>query len=998
MKRKHSVWEKVFFPLTLAMVAQIFLIIGVIYANGTIKELDGNELRILTQKVINRSDYLRESMDKWSNLEKTISTVNKIAEEYYQDFSEEFEKLEENDTLYEQILNEMTPELINLQRNNSVNGVFLILSTTEPSKKIGNKPGIYLRDLDAISQTPPDNSDILAKRIPDSISKKLNIELDSGCKPLFYFGEGEECYDFFLKPYEQAFMQKDISSMECGYWSNAFSLEGDHQKVITYSVPLKLDNGMVYGVIGIDVTQEALRKILGYQELSSNKTGAYILGIQREKDLVDPQIINGPVFFRGLKVEEPIQFGNISKNVDLEDKYYVWVDSAGQDYYTSIQQLNIYSYNSPFKAERWVLCGSVGGKELFAFSEQFDGLLKATSISCIIVGIFVVVIVTLIISKPLMEMVEYIRNSNPNAPVTLPKTKIRELDELGDAIEQLSTDVFDISTKFYQIIKMASVEMAGVEIDEITGKLYITDGFFKMFGINDIDYDSLTSDVFAKYMRELHRYVSKESENELLYEIEREGSISWIQLNIIRQNGKWFALAENVTKQIHEIQKVEHERDYDMLTNLLNRRAFRSRTEALLNKKGQSLRISAVIMLDLDNLKLLNDTYGHDWGDRYIQLTAQSIKKYLPKESIVARMSGDEFLIFLYGYESKEEIRQIIADFERWIGEEDLTLPDGSAYRLRLSGGIAWYPQDSKDYNELIKYADFAMYKVKKSIKGSIWEFDKESYLKEYYLLQNKEELNKLIEQQLVVYHFQPIISVKDGEVLAYEALMRSKLDTIPSIAEIFALAKQEYKLGHIERLTWFQAMHHFVRLKKENIIPKKSKVFINSIPNQILTVSDCAVFEGLYQEELSNIVLEVTEEEKMNVDIQEEKQNMIRRWNGQIAIDDYGTGYNGQVVLLRTSPEYVKIDMGFVRDVHLDENKQNLVRSTVEYAQLNNIKVIAEGTETIEEIRKLIELGVDYLQGYYYAKPEAQPKPIDIKKKNELIKLYHLINDKDVV
>lgn len=153
------------------------------------------------------------------------------------------------------------------------------------------------------------------------------------------------------------------------------------------------------------------------------------------------------------------------------------------------------------------------------------------------------------------------------------------------------------------------------------------------------------------------------------------------------------------------------------------------------------------------------------------------------------------------------------------MDEEYLELPNKQKFRLRMSGGIAWYPDNTDDYTKLIKYADFAMYKVKKRGKGRYGEFDRESYFQDAYLLQNKEELNHLIEEELIEYYFQPIIDVKTGETFAYEALMRSRLDSIPTVYEILSLAKQESKLYEIERLTWFKSMESFVDLVQSKAV-----------------------------------------------------------------------------------------------------------------------------------------------------------------------------------
>ena len=160
---------------------------------------------------------------------------------------------------------------------------------------------------------------------------------------------------------------------------------------------------------------------------------------------------------------------------------------------------------------------------------------------------------------------------------------------------------------------------------------------------------------FTENMEMFRRYVSRKNEQDHIYifEIPDKEDLFWVRLSIRYEEDKIVGLAEDITKETLELKKMEYERDYDLLTNILNRRAFNARLEQLFQKGKDVLGTAALMMIDLDNLKFLNDSYGHDFGDKYIQKTAAGLKKYTPKESVVARMSGDEFFVFFYGYDPK---------------------------------------------------------------------------------------------------------------------------------------------------------------------------------------------------------------------------------------------------------------------------------------------------------------------------------------------------------
>ena len=165
--------------------------------------------------------------------------------------------------------------------------------------------------------------------------------------------------------------------------------------------------------------------------------------------------------------------------------------------------------------------------------------------------------------------------------------------------------------------------------------------------------------------------------------------------------------------------KIEYERDYDLLTNLLNCRAFHAQMQQLFQPSGK-LKVAALIMMDLDNLKYINDTFGHDYGDQYIRAAANALRIGTPDSAVLSRMSGDEFYIFLYGYDTEDQVREKIDQLQKSIQTSTLDLPNRPSFTIRASAGVAWYPKDSENYEQLIRYADFAMYSVKEHDEGPV--------------------------------------------------------------------------------------------------------------------------------------------------------------------------------------------------------------------------------------------------------------------------------------
>ena len=385
------------------------------------------------------------------------------------------------------------------------------------------------------------------------------------------------------------------------------------------------------------------------------------------------------------------------------------------------------------------------------------------------------------------------------------------------------------------------------------------------------------------------------------------------------------------------------------------------------------MRCAALMMTDLDNLKTINDTYGHDWGDIYLRKTAHSLQQGVPSGTVVARLSGDEFLLLFYGYETLVAVRKDIRKLEEGFARSSATLPDGKKLCIRMSGGIAWYPDDAADLDTLKRYADFAMYEVKHSTKGEVREFNMEHYRDGIYAMKQRSDFEILVRERQVDFYFQPIFSARDGHVAAYEALMRPRLPALSSPQKVMELASEMGRLYDIEKLTLFRACECYEALEAAGKVEPDALVFVNSIASVSLNDEDWAHFRAAHKAILSKLVVEITEEEEMDEQALERKRNALGS-PAVFALDDYGSGYSNERSLLELSPNYIKIDLSIIRSIDTDANKRQIVSNTVSYAHPRGMKVVPEGLETADEVRTVLSLGVDLLQGFFLAMPQVEP------------------------
>jgi len=528
-------------------------------------------------------------------------------------------------------------------------------------------------------------------------------------------------------------------------------------------------------------------------------------------------------------------------------------------------------------------------------------------------------------------------------------------------------------------MEMASVEIGGYELRFDTGSVFYTENFFSILGIPLSAELPMNIEKFREILKEYtekNLYKTKSGSTKLYCIRIPEKGVRYVRMEVKNENWVQIGLVEDVTVSMRERLRIEHERDYDTLTGLYNRRAFKRESESIFGRR-KKIRHAAFIMLDLDNLKYINDTFGHDWGDEYIRQAGMCLEEGTPKGTLCAHISGDEFNILFYGYESQNAIRKEISKLKREISSRIIRLPDGQEFHLSISGGIAWYPEDSNSLGVMRKHADFAMYQVKQTDKGRIAEFDQKAYEEKYRDSQIRKEFHRFVKEELVTYYFQPIISAKTGKIEAYEALMRANLPILKRPDVVMKIAREEGALREIERMTMFRAVEAFNDLREKNQIKDDALLFINSIASQHMAAKDEIEFNNRYAKLQKQIVIEITEEESIDYHALEIKRN-APGFEGAFALDDYGSGYSNEKSLLDLAPKYIKVDLSIIRDIDTDPDKQQIVENIVAYAHKRDMKIVAEGLETPEEIKKVLELEVDLLQGFYLARPEPVPGNIN--------------------
>ncbi len=976
---ERTVFYNIFSTMMLVLTVEVLLAVVSILATNVTGQLDENAKDLLTMRVRNRASYVQELLLGAEDLGQLSEQINATTQQMLKSGAISLDTLDNSSEQSDALLVALAPELLDTLRAKQVTGIFIMLNTHDlDTCEVGKKmPGIYLRDLDPDARPSERNNDLLLERASATVVKELGIGTDKGWQPAFPYQadtKGGILRTVFQTAYKGG---AALSAENYGRWTtNTYCLAGDDRHAIAYSRPLILPDGTVYGVVGVELLTEYLQTKLPFTELDEDKAGTYFI-MSTTDALTDGELTLRKTVTSGedlVTADAPLGILNCHRDAEGDD----WLELDNKRYYMVLEPLQMYNRNAPFTNEQWFLAGAMEQSVLLAFSDRVRRVLLTTILVTLVLGVFGSLLVSASLAMPINHLYREVVDAQERKTFPhLSRTGIREVDRFAETITELNKELVTNSTKFLRIMDMASVELGGYELRTDTGSVFVTDNFFPLLGMPGITGKLLSVRRFEEVLKGIRENTpcTRTAEGDELLTIRQPDGVRYIMLRSTIEGHAKIGLAEDVTAAALERMRIEHERDYDVLTGLYNRQAF-NRVCAALFAQPERMGVAALMMMDLDNLKHINDTYGHDWGDQYIRRTGQCLRENTPVETVCARLSGDEFLVLFYGYHSRDAVREKIGQLSRAMQQSVAQLPSGNALHISLSGGIAWYPDDGQDWETLKKYADFAMYQVKHASKGRVEEFDIGVYNREAYAERTRREFQQLLSNEQVFYCFQPIFSAYNGKVFAYEALMRSDLPTLRSPATIMKLAQEQGALYEIERITFTKALETFDSLCRAGSVSGDAMLFVNSIASTSLTQEDVEYLNTRWHELCRRVVIEITEEEAIDHEALEKKRN-APGFTGMFALDDYGSGYANENSLLELAPRFIKVDIAIIRGIDASPDKQQILRNVVAYAHPRCMKIVAEGVETAAELRTVIGLGADLLQGCFLARPAIVPEVI---------------------
>jgi diguanylate cyclase (GGDEF)-like protein/PAS domain S-box-containing protein len=432
------------------------------------------------------------------------------------------------------------------------------------------------------------------------------------------------------------------------------------------------------------------------------------------------------------------------------------------------------------------------------------------------------------------------------------------------------------------------------------------------------------------------------------------------------------------TQLLEKHQELDHLAHHDHLTGLPNRLYLAAHLPDAIEEAKVSGTVLAVLFLDLDRFKHVNDSRGHETGDKLLKTVAQRIRTTMRSEDLVVRMGGDEFVVVMKSVKNTQQVSDTATRINHALGAPMVV--DGRTLVTTVSIGVALYPHDGIDMGELLRHSDTAMYQAKDRGRNNFQLFSAsmDKRLKERIAIESS--LRTALQSRQLDVFYQPIVEIEHNGVVALEALLRWKHPNHGYVRpeRFVSVAEEAGLIMPIGDFVLQRAVEDMARWRQATGRLLPVAINVSAVQLQRSNLADS--IERLTKEhglEPSMLQIELTESavfERREARAREASQDAVaklRELGVHIAIDDFGTGYSSLSYLKRWRVDTLKIDRSFIRDLVTDLSDLAIVSAIIAMAKHLHIEVVAEGIEGYPQLEKLRQLGCNYAQGYLFARPE---------------------------
>ena len=558
-----------------------------------------------------------------------------------------------------------------------------------------------------------------------------------------------------------------------------------------------------------------------------------------------------------------------------------------------------------------------------------------------------------------------------------------------DCILSVGTDITERKQDSEQMRKLSSALEQTADSVMVTDKKgiieYVNPAFEQVTGYSRVDAIGGKSNIVRSDMHDRDFYhhlwgtiLKGEVFSDIMINRKRDGSLYYEEKTItplLDDNGEithFVSTGKDITERMQTQERLQYLAHHDVLTELPNRVLFADRLDQGLARARWHDRAVAVMFLDLDRFKIINDTLGHDVGDRTLQAVSEALNAAIRSGDTVARVGGDEFAIILEDIASADDVAPVARKILQNLAKPFVV--DERELYVTTSIGISLFPGDGNDSQSLLKHADIAMYRAKEQGRNTYQFYSSDMGAKAFERLSLETSLRHALARDEFCLFYQPQVDLFNGRIIGIEALLRWRHPDLGIVApaDFIPLLEETGLIVPVGEWVMRKACEHFKQWQDQGLDPKR--IAINLSGRQFDEPKLAQLIDDVVQSmqfDPSWLEFEITESVLMKnkqytIDILE----VLERLGVRLAIDDFGTGYSSLSYLKRFPIDTFKIDRSFVRDVNSDPDDAAIVQAIIAMAKSLNLHVIAEGVETQEQLAFLRGLKCDAMQGFLFSRP----------------------------
>jgi diguanylate cyclase (GGDEF)-like protein len=500
--------------------------------------------------------------------------------------------------------------------------------------------------------------------------------------------------------------------------------------------------------------------------------------------------------------------------------------------------------------------------------------------------------------------------------------------------------------------------------------------------------DILPEEITSKFQTHINKSIETGGVSNFEYELNILSGLGHFEARIsyLQSNKQIVVIIRDITEQHKSAMLIRQHAYFDTLTSLPNRFLSLDRLSQMLQDAERNDAKTAVLFLDLDDFKKVNDSLGHEVGDKLLIEAANRLNIAVRKQDTVGRLGGDEFIVLLRTLSHDQDALDI-AEHLLSVFREPFNI-DGRELLLTLSIGIAMYPENGTSASDLLRNADTAMYQAKEMGRNSFSFYTKEMNIIMLRRFEIEEQMNGALERNEFEVYYQPQFDVKSGEIIGAEALLRWRNPVLGNITpdEFIPIAEHTGLIAPIGEFVIKQALHFLRTWRDKN--QKDYTIAVNISPRQFRDKNLVKYIKASLLEaniEAAGLEFEITEGVLMiGKSYIDAVLCELLDLGVKLSMDDFGTGYSSLSYLRQYSFDVLKIDRSFINGITINKQDFDLVKATIALAHSLGLTVVAEGVELKEQMTVLEELACDYVQGYYFSKPVTAGELVAFKVGNK--------------